>query len=170
MNHLVLHLDLASPQAWSGFQRLPEALAGLPCWVEIGPAAADVPSPLGDTAPLWRWALACGTPGIPPSRWHTERLLRAVWAVGDEAEAPAAGRSCAQALAWLSGQRSPLRSPDSAEVVRECAALLAVSRQRCAGHGAGAAAAVWWPADGSCWVGEAAFEPLAQALRQRGRG
>lgn len=159
MNRLVLHLDLGSPQAWPCFLRLPEALAGLPCWVEVCPVVTpeEVAGPAGA---LWRHALACGQPGALLNRWLAEQVLRAVW---DDA-APQ-GRPLPEALAWLAGRLTPSRDPESAEVAEDWARLVGQSQRL----GIGSTPTVHWPAEDALWEGLAALEPLAQALRQRGR-
>lgn len=159
MNRLVLHLDLDSPQAWPCFLRLPEALAGLPCWVEVCPVVTpeEVAGPAGA---LWRHAMACGQPGALLNRWLAEQVLRAVW---DDA-APQ-GRPLPEALAWLAGRLTPSRDPESAEVAEDWARLVGQSQRL----GIGSTPTVHWPAEDALWEGQAALEPLAQALRQRGR-
>ncbi|MCA6216512.1 hypothetical protein KGA65_08175 [Ideonella sp. B7] len=161
MNRLVLHLDLGSPEAWPCFLRLPEALAGLPCWVEVCPVlpAQEAVAPVGPIGQLWRHALACGEPGALLNRWLAEQLLRAVW---DDA-APQ-GRPLPEALAWLTARLTPVRDPESAEVAEDWARLVAQSQRL----GIGTTPTVHWPAEDSLWEGQAALAPLAQALRQRG--
>ncbi len=161
MNRLVLHLDLGSPQAWPCFLRLPEALAGLPSWVEVCPVlpAQEAVALVGPIGRLWRHALACGEPGALLNRWLAEQLLRAVW---DDA-APQ-GRPLSDALAWLTARLTPVRDPESAEVAEDWARLVAQSQRL----GLGTTPTVHWPAEDSLWEGQAALAPLAQALRQRG--
>lgn len=151
MKHWVLHLDLASPEAWPCFQRLPELLVGQHGWVEICPAGAQDQA----LAPLWRHALACGEPGALPNRWLAEQVLRAVWH-----DAPATGRDVQPALARLAQVLSPERDPDSPVVRQAWAALCERSRR----VGAGRAPLLNRPADGACWVGEAAISQAAQGL------
>jgi len=151
MKHLVLHLDLASPEAWPCFQRLPELLVGQHVWIEICPAGA----PDQALAPLWRHALACGEPGALPNRWLAEQVLRAVWH-----DAPVAGRPAPQALAQLAQVLSPGRDPDS-PAVRQAWAALCERSQRL---GAGRAPLLHRPADGAHWVGEDAISQAAQGL------
>ncbi|WP_374587273.1 hypothetical protein [Ideonella dechloratans] len=151
MKHLVLHLDLASPEAWSCFRRLPELLMGQHVWVEICPAG----EPGQALAPLWRHALACGAPGALLNRWLAEQVLRAVWQ-----DAPATGPELQPALARLAQVLTPSRDPDSPAVQQEWAALCERSRRLAAG----AVPLLHRPADGACWVGEAAISLTAQGL------
>lgn len=151
MKHLVLHLDLASPEAWPCFQRLPDLLTGQHVWVEICPAGE-----LGQTlAPLWRHALACGEPGALLNRWLAEQVLRAVWQ-----DAPATGHAPQAALVRLAQMLTPSRHPDSPAVQQEWGALCERSHRL----GAGPAPMLHRPADGACWVGEAAISLAAQGL------
>lgn len=151
MRHWVLHLDLASPEAWPCFQRLPEALTGQHAWVEICPVA----EPGQAQEPLWRHALACGEPGALLNRWLTEQLLRAVWQ-----DAPVTGLVPQIALARLAQVLTPCREPDSPAVRQEWAALCERSRRL----GAGPTPMLLQPADGTCWVGEVAISQAAQGL------
>ncbi|MCO5977429.1 hypothetical protein [Ideonella oryzae] len=150
MKHWVLHLDLASPEAWPCFQRLPELLVGQHGWVEICPAG----EPDQALAPLWRHALACGEPGALPNRWLAEQVLCAVWQ-----DAPAAGRAALPAVERLAQVLTPTRDPDSPAVRQEWAALCERSRQL----GVGRAPLLHRPADGARWVGEAAISQAGRA-------
>ena len=151
MKHGVLHLDLASPEAWPCFQRLPELFIGQHVWVEVCPAG----EPAQVLARLWCHALACGAPGALPSRWLAEQVLRAVWQ-----DAPAAGHDVQPALVRLAQVLTPTRDPDSPAVRQEWAALCERSRLL----GAGRTPLLHWPADGACWTGEAAISLAAQGL------
>jgi hypothetical protein len=150
MKHFVLHLDLASPEAWPCFERLPELLIDRHVWVEICPAG----EPAQALAPLWRHALACGEPGALPNRWLTEQVLRAVWQ-----DAPVTGHALQVALARLAQVLTPCRDPDSPAVRQEWAALCERARRL----GVGPAPLLHRSADGARWMGAAAIAQAAQA-------
>lgn len=105
MKSIVFYLDFMSPNAYSAFERLPDALRGLSYSISFKPVCfGGLPNSLG----LLHLAVACDAAGTP-NRYACETIFRHVQRLGQAATDPSH-------LTALSAQLAPVQDAASESV------------------------------------------------------